>query len=44
MLSYEGKSFEVYLISYANDCQNSGFEISFSDELKNYYINYNEKI
>lgn len=38
-----GKTFEVYLISYGNDGQNSEFEISFSDELKKYYINYDEQ-
>lgn len=30
-----GKTFEVYLIGYGNDGQNSGFEILFPDELKN---------
>jgi len=38
-----GKSFEVYLIGYGNDGQNSGFEILLPDELKNYYINYDEE-
>lgn len=38
-----GKTFEVYLIGYGNDGQNSGFELSFSDELKDYYINYDEE-
>lgn len=38
-----GKSFEVYLIGYGNDGQNSGFEISFPEELKSYYINYDEQ-
>ena len=38
-----GKTFEVYLISYGNDGQNSGFEILLPDKLKNYYINYDEQ-
>lgn len=38
-----GKTFEVYLIGYGNDGQNSGFEVSFPNELKNYYINYEEQ-
>ena len=38
-----GKTFEVYLIGYGNDGQNSGFEILFPDELKDYYINYDEQ-
>ena len=38
-----GRTFEVYLIGYGNDGQNSGFEILFSDELKDYYINYDEQ-
>lgn len=38
-----GKTFEVYLIGYSNDGLNSGFEISFPDELKDYYINYDEQ-
>lgn len=38
-----GETFEIYLVGYANDGQNSGFEISFPDELKNYYINYDEE-
>lgn len=38
-----GKTFEVYLIGYGNDGLNSGFEISFPDELKDYYINYDEQ-
>ncbi|MBQ8193287.1 MAG: hypothetical protein IJZ46_04390 [Bacilli bacterium] len=35
-----GRTFEVYLISYGNDGQNSGFEVLLPDELKAYYINY----
>lgn len=35
-----GRTFEVYLIVYGNDGQNSGFKILFPDELKDYYINY----
>ena len=38
-----GKVFEVYLIGYGNDGQNSGFEILLPDELKDYYINYDEE-
>lgn len=38
-----GRTFEVYLIGYANDGQNSGFELLFPDELKDYYINYDEQ-
>ena len=38
-----GRTFEVYLIGYGNDGQNSGFEILFPDELKDYYINYDEQ-
>ena len=38
-----GKTFELYIIGYGNDGQNSGFEISLPEELKEYYINYEEK-
>lgn len=38
-----GKEFEVYLIGYGNDGQNSGFEVLIPDELKEYYINYDEQ-
>ncbi len=38
-----GKTFEVYLIGYGNDGKNSGFEILLPDELKKYYINYDEQ-
>lgn len=38
-----GRTFEVYLIGYGNDGQNSGFEILFPNELKDYYINYDEQ-
>lgn len=38
-----GKTFEVYLVGYGNDGRNSGFEIAFSEELMNYYINYDEE-
>lgn len=37
-----GKEFELFLIGYENDGKNSGFEISLPDELKKYYINYEE--
>lgn len=38
-----GKTFEVYLIGYGNDGQNSGFSVLLPDELHNYYINYNDE-
>ena len=38
-----GRTFEVYLVGYGNDGQNSGFEILFPEELKYYYINYDEQ-
>lgn len=38
-----GKEFEMYLIAYGNDGNNSGFEIRLSEELKPYYINYDEQ-
>ncbi len=38
-----GKSFEIFLIGYGNDGMNSGFQISLPDELKPYYINYDEQ-
>ncbi len=38
-----GKEFEIFLIRYGNDGMNSGFKISFSDELMPYYINYDEE-
>ena len=37
-----GKKFDMYLIGYANDGMNSGFEIELTEELKPYYINYDE--
>ena len=37
-----GKTFEVYLVGYANDGKNSGFEILLPEELKKYYINFDE--
>lgn len=38
-----GKTFEIYLIGYANDGNNSGFEILLPQELMEYYINYDEQ-
>ena len=38
-----GKSFDVYIVGYANDGMNSGFEILLPEELKKYYINYDEQ-
>lgn len=35
-----GKDFEVYLIGYGNDGNNSGFEIKLPKQLKKYYINF----
>ena len=32
----------MYLIGYGNDGNNSGFEIELSENLKPYYINYDE--
>ena len=37
-----GKEFELYLIGYGNDGINVGFEVELSEELKPYYINYDE--
>lgn len=37
-----GKEFDMYLIGYANDGMNSGFEIELTEEPKPYYINYDE--
>ena len=37
-----GKEFELYLIGYGNNGTNAGFEVELSDELKPYYINYDE--
>ena len=37
-----GKEFDMYLIGYANDGMNSGFEIELTEKLKPYYINYDE--
>lgn len=38
-----GKEFELYLIGYGNDGINAGFEVELSEELKPYYINYDEE-
>lgn len=38
-----GKEIEVLLIGYANDGHNSGFKIKLPDEIKPYYINYDEQ-
>ena len=37
-----GKEFEMYLVAYGNDGINAGFEVELSEELKTYYINYDE--
>lgn len=39
-----GKEFEVEIIGYASDEMNSGFLINIPDELKEYYINYDENM
>ena len=38
-----GQVFELYLIGYGNDGQNSGFEILLPEELRKYYINFDEQ-
>ena len=38
-----GNYFEIYLIGYGCDGLNSGFQILLPDELKQYYINYDEQ-
>lgn len=38
-----GQVFEVYLVGYGNDGQNSGFEVFLPEELKEYYINFDEQ-
>lgn len=38
-----GQIFEVYIVGYGNDGQNSGFEILLPEELKKYYINFDEQ-
>ena len=38
-----GQEFEIYLIGYGNDGQNSGFEILLPEELKKYYINFTDE-
>ena len=38
-----GQYFEVYLIGYGCDGQNSGFEILLPKELERYYINYDKE-
>lgn len=39
-----GKEFEVEIIGYASDEMNSGFLINIPDELKEYYLNYDENM
>ena len=38
-----GQVFEVYLVGYGNDGQNSGFEILLPEGLREYYINFDEQ-
>lgn len=38
-----GKEFELYITSYGNNGQNSGFEVMLPKELKKYYINYDNE-
>ena len=37
-----GNFYEIELIGYGCDGENSGFEVSLADELKKYYINFDE--
>lgn len=37
-----GQEFELFLLGYGNDGQNSGFEVQLSEKLVPYYINYEE--
>lgn len=39
-----GKEFEVEIIGYASDEMNSGLLINIPDELKEYYLNYDENM
>ena len=39
-----GKEFEVEISGYASDEMNSGFLINIPDELKEYYLNYDENM
>lgn len=38
-----GQVFEIYLVGYGNDGKNSGFEILLPEELREYYINFDEQ-
>ena len=38
-----GKTFEIYLIGYGNDGENSGFSVLLPQELMEYYINFDEQ-
>lgn len=38
-----GKEFELYITSYGNNGQNSGFEVVLPKELEKYYINYDNE-
>lgn len=38
-----GQEFELYLIGYGNDGINAGFEVELPNNLKPYYINYDEE-
>lgn len=38
-----GQEFEIYLVGYGNNGQNSGFEILLPEELNKYYINFDEQ-
>lgn len=37
-----GKEYTLYLVGYENDGMNSGFEVMLGEELKKYFINYDE--
>ena len=38
-----GFTFDIFIIGYGNDGNNSGFEVRLPDELNKYYINYYEE-
>ncbi len=38
-----GRSFDVYLVGYGCDGQNSGFEVLLPEELQEFYINFEEE-
>lgn len=38
-----GQKFEIWLIGYGNDGHNSGFQVLLPEELRKYYINFDEQ-